>query len=252
LTIPFVSGIQYLAVDFHTRNGTDAPLMCYDFIYNYQLCSVGTYDAYPGVPAPRDSEVHRFSLWTEDRTIMTCYKEAEDRYLFLPPDLGPVDRSTVATTPSPRFRVRYTRQPEYNGGVEIGYANREPAFVSRQVQISIAAGYLGQDQSVDVTIPDFSVLTGWSNHWGLAPGVTPSFRFEARGWTEAPGSGGAACGGEFSPFGRHRPDASQIQSAWTSTLQGASEQYAVRPIHAGWARGQDVIRGVTLGRNAIR
>jgi hypothetical protein len=250
LTIP--SGVQYLEVVFHSRNATWAPLICYDFVYNYEFCSVSTYDTYPGVPTPLDGDAHRFTLWAEDNMIMTCYKEATNQSLVLPPLLGQVDRSTVATTPSPRFRARYTRQPEYDGGVQITYANREPTFVSRQVEINISAGYLGLDALVDVTIPDFSVLAGWGDHWGLAPGVAPSFRFEARGSARAPGASATACGGESNPFDRHRPEASQIHAAWTSTAQGAPEQNAVRPVHGGWTRGQDVIRGVPLGGNARR
>jgi len=215
LTFPTDDAV-YVSVDFRTKNGTVAPLMCYDFGYNFTFCSVSNYDFYPGVPAPVEGEVHQFSLGAQDRAITTCYRHAVAQSLSLPPRLGPVDVSAVATTPTPRFRAQYTRQPEYNGGVQITFSNPEPTFISRRIQLNVAPGYLGAISAVDITMPDFTGVGGFSSDWGLVQGSTPAFGFEAMGWTNAPGTNAAACGGESTPFDRNRPESSQIQTAWTS------------------------------------
>jgi hypothetical protein len=209
--------VEYVGVDYHTANGADASLMCYSFSYNFEFCSVSSHDVYPGIPSPQNGDVHRFSLWAPDRSVTSCFKEAVDQTLVLPPRLGPIDVSTVAATPTQRFRTRYSRQPEYNGGVHVRYTNGQPT-VTRDVQLNVSAGYLGTTAVVDLTIPDFGALSGWNPVWGLE--ANPVLTFEARGWTDihTTDPNAAPCGGEGNAFDRIRPQSSRIQFAWTSPM----------------------------------
>ncbi|MGH7467190.1 MAG: IPT/TIG domain-containing protein [Longimicrobiales bacterium] len=195
--------------EFRTSNGTTAILYCVD-PYNYGWCNPSS--TFLGVPAPQAGDVHRLVATASDHWVMACFVQAVDQTLVFSP-LGSVENSTVATSPSVRYRARYTRQAEYNGGVQITYTSTQPNTLNpdRSIELNVSAAYLGPASTVDLTIPDLSTVTGWDNDWGLKG--TASLRFETRGWTET--ASGSGCGGPVDPFGRmQRAQASSLRAAW--------------------------------------
>jgi hypothetical protein len=119
--------------------------------------------------------------------------------------------------PTPRFRTGYTRQPEYNGGIHARFTSGNP--VTRELQLHVSGAYLGQTSVVDLTNPDFSVLSGWNATWDLDT-TNALLTFEARGWTDihVTDPNAVPCGGDGTAFDRMQPQSSRIQFAWTSPI----------------------------------
>lgn len=143
---------------------------------------------YPGIPTERQEtgEVHHLfaTASSEDgvdqRTVHLYFEEAGDLATSMGPPLGATDVTVEATSPYARPRLRYTRQPEYDGSwlATLYQLGTSP---QRLVAVWTTAAWQ-QDDEIDLELPDFSGLDGWDDAWGLVPGATVRWSFNASGW----------------------------------------------------------------------
>lgn len=97
--------------------------------------------------------------------------------------LAPPSVTTVASAPYARIRSVMSRLGEYDNAWSAAFT--QPA---RSVTIELTQGYMANNGAFDVTVPDFTAVTGWQNAWGLVAGVSTGWNVSAFGWVV--GSGG--------------------------------------------------------------
>jgi hypothetical protein len=110
----------------------------------------------------------------------------------LGPELNLPTVSVVTTTPYRRMRTQLTRQAEYPNFWRITYVQGSQLGMNpnlRSVTITMTDNYLGGATAIDVSIPDFSGLSGWMNTWGLQLGANTRWNVRAFGWITGGGLG---------------------------------------------------------------
>lgn len=142
---------------------------------------------YPAVPSSRQvaTDLHIVNAFgttasgvsTSSRVLTSVFKDAGDRTVTLPSALNTPTFTTLATAPYLRNRVQLTRQAEYDKTWALGYGQ-----TGRAVSVFVSSGYLGSDP-FDFAFPDFSMVAGWQNLWGLAGGAVTTYNISASGWT---------------------------------------------------------------------
>jgi len=91
--------------------------------------------------------------------------------------------SPAATTPYVRFSATGPIQTQYSKAVVAIFTQANTEF--RQAVISASEGYLAGSFTYDLTIPDFTGVSGWDNNWGPAAGTTTLWIVSATGYTGA-------------------------------------------------------------------
>jgi hypothetical protein len=187
LTVNGLGGEQAIVTMVYSTPGSSAVL------FNQPNPSTAATRPFPTVPAARQEadDLHGLTLTTvpagasplgDFRSNTLFFRDPVDRTMTLGPDLGATDVDTGVTAPYLRPRVTYARQAEYG---RYYFVNYQQDASDRDVTLVITDDYLdGAD--IDLIVPDFSGVSGWSNFWGLVPGETMNFAFTASGW---PGAG---------------------------------------------------------------
>jgi hypothetical protein len=98
--------------------------------------------------------------------------------------------TTAATTPVARLRAQWAVQTDYNKLYTIAYT-QTAGGITRQVNITATAAALSNPANVDITIPDFSGVTGFDTNWGLKTGTVVNWLTNASGWSFAGGAFGS-------------------------------------------------------------
>ncbi|MFC1661323.1 hypothetical protein ACFL3S_07730 [Gemmatimonadota bacterium] len=164
------------------------------FFTDFQPAATGT-RTFPGVPGAQQApgDFHSLFLLATDpnatspdrqRTATLIFHQAADQTVNLGPDLNVPTITVPAVNPYAMFRAQVQAQDEYDQFTFVTYwqngGRNNSAF------IGATAAYLnGMD--LDLTIPNFSGLTGWSNDWGPELGIETNWSVFGMGWT---GSGG--------------------------------------------------------------
>jgi uncharacterized membrane protein len=111
------------------------------------------------------------------RATATVFRDATNTQVTLGAVLSAATVNNVAGAPYARLRMQLTRQSDYNNFWSASYDQ-----TGRSVSISMSAAYLGSAGTFDVTIPDFTSVSGWMNTWGPATGISTSWVASAFGW----------------------------------------------------------------------
>jgi uncharacterized membrane protein len=144
-------------------------------LYPVGLVSGNTFTAY-GIPAAQQRATDLHSLMvtaingtTSFRAAIEFFGALGNRNLALPAAL-PVPALTSLTGPYKRLRFQFTLPAEYSQSVTLLYADAGGSG-SAVTMIATVAGYLG-GQAVDLSVPDLSGVSGWSNAWAPASSAT--------------------------------------------------------------------------------
>jgi hypothetical protein len=189
LTLSNLGGEQVFASAWYqTVNG---------FVNNFFASGGGTTAStlpWYGIPADRQlaTDLHVLSATafpatpgaTTSRGVVQYFRQATDRTAAFGPHLSQPTLTTVATSPSVRFRAQLPVQSEYATSWSAAFSQVVGAQ-GRSVALQMSAAYAGSVQTADLQIPDLSQASGWNPAWGLAQTST-SWSVLATGWT-APG-----------------------------------------------------------------
>jgi len=174
------------------ESGTLAPFL------NFQFS--GSTLTYAGVPADRlaPGDLHWLNVVAtvpaqgagvrppDTRQVAQVFREVGDRSLTLGPAMTmPTVTSAGSAGGNVRLRSQYAIQPaEYNRWWFFSYQQQD-----RGVGVTIGAsrGWQGPSNSLDLTLPDFSGVSGWNTAWGLASGMATVWTGTATGWAGAGG-----------------------------------------------------------------
>lgn len=95
----------------------------------------------------------------------------------------PAQTITVASSaPYARLRAQGTVTAAYGKYIEVSFT-QETSAVLRFASVNVSAGYLANATSYDVTIPDFTSVTGWDNNWGPRNGTPTAWNVTGIGFT---------------------------------------------------------------------
>jgi hypothetical protein len=120
---------------------------------------------------------------TQSRSSALFFKDPTDRTVTLGPPLTLPTVTPAATAPYVRFRATGPMQTQYNKAVVAVFT--QASTETRQVVISASEGYLAGSFTYDLTVPDFTGVSGWDNNWGPAAGTTTLWIVSASGYTGA-------------------------------------------------------------------
>ena len=155
-------------------------------------------DQFYGVPANQqaDGDLHWLTATAIDiqgqtfessRGVTRFFKTAADQTVTLGPVLSQPTVTVVSTAPYVRPRVELVTQADYNDFWSLG-------FVSDGGNVSnvLILGGFGVGATLDITLPDFSGVSGWNNDWGIQPGGEVTWSTIGTGWTSegSPGQPG--------------------------------------------------------------
>ncbi|MFN8574288.1 MAG: hypothetical protein U0132_19715 [Gemmatimonadaceae bacterium] len=121
------------------------------------------------------------------RTVSTAFRDPGNQTATLGAVLSTPTVSTVATAPYARLRTVMARQSDYANSWTASY-QQGSSTDARTAFIFMTSGYIGGAASFDVTIPDFTGVSGWQSIWGLQTGTQTGWTTTAAGWVA--GSGG--------------------------------------------------------------
>ena len=121
---------------------------------------------------------------TQSRSSALFFKDPTDRTVTLGPALSPPTVSPAATTPYVRFRATGPIQTQYSKAV-VAVFTQANATQFHHAVISASEGYLAGAFTYDLTVPDFTGVSGWDNDWGPAAGTTTEWIVRASGYTGA-------------------------------------------------------------------
>jgi hypothetical protein len=124
---------------------------------------------------------------TQLRSIAAIFRDPTNQTITLGAVLNTPTVTTVATAPYARLRTQLTRQSDYQNSWSTSYSQQGNAPRSGTIQMS--DNYIGSAAAFDVTLPDFSGLTGWQNTWGPQAGVSIFWNVSAFGWLTGNGQG---------------------------------------------------------------
>ncbi|MBL8958966.1 MAG: hypothetical protein JNJ98_03865, partial [Gemmatimonadetes bacterium] len=130
------------------------------------------------------------------RAVSTIFRDATNTQVTLGAVPATPTISNVAGAPYARLRMQLSRQSDYNNYWTATYS--QAGTNQRTVSISMTEAYLGSGNTVDVTIPDFTAVSGWLNTWGPATGVSTTWASGAFGWVVG---GGQTAEGSISRTG---------------------------------------------------
>ena len=129
------------------------------------------------------SAVSAASPLTDSRGTVKYFETVADQVLTVGPYLGTVTVTSEASVPYARPRVRYIRQADYMGHINVSFGQD-----TRDVIFWITDDYLGSATDLDVAFPDFGSVAGWNNLWGPLGGVDTRWVVNANGWTSGAGT----------------------------------------------------------------
>jgi hypothetical protein len=145
---------------------------------------------YYGVPAAKQAagDLHLAlalafpSLTTTDqlRIAALYFKDPTDRTVTLGAALPAQTITAAATTPYVRFRATGPVPAEYGKLVDIIYTQ---AAAARSANITLTEGYLAGAATYDITIPDFTGVSGWDSNWGPKAGQSTDWEVFTYGFT---------------------------------------------------------------------
>jgi len=147
---------------------------------------LGAGQAY-GVPANQqaDGDLHwvtatatelQGQTFVSSRGVSRFFKSAEDQTVTLGPVLNQPTVTIASTAPYVRPQVMLTTQADYNDFWSLGFV-QDAGNVSN---VLVMAGF-GVGATLDITLPDFSSVSGWNNDWGLQDGSEISWSVIANG-----------------------------------------------------------------------
>ena len=139
-----------------------------------------------GVPAAKQqtSDLHLaaiFAVGSEDARLAGVYfKEPADRTITLGDVLPSPTVEAVSTTPYARLRAAGSVPAAYDKHVSVAFAQ-----AGRRATIVASAAYRSNVTTYDLTMPDFTGVTGWVNDWGTKQGVRTNWTLTGVGFTSA-------------------------------------------------------------------
>lgn len=160
---------NFASVSYMTNVNSATAVSTHHFLWNAQL--TGSTAAFYAAPASLTAaaDLHSLSVnagptsGTEFRSASTYFKNSADKTVALGASLSVPTFTQPGTTPYVRFRGQLASQSEYGSMVVFDFT--QP---TRSATIEATAAYFGTTPTTwDLTIPDFSAVTGWSNTWGL-------------------------------------------------------------------------------------
>ncbi|MBK8249972.1 MAG: hypothetical protein IPK85_21655 [Gemmatimonadetes bacterium] len=114
------------------------------------------------------------------RAVSTVFRDATNTQVTLGSVPGTPTVSNVAGAPYARLRMQLARQADYNNFWTATYS--QAGATQRSITISMTEAYLGSASAFDVTIPDFTAVSGWLNTWGPATGTSTVWVSGSFGW----------------------------------------------------------------------
>ena len=124
---------------------------------------------------------------TQIRSATKFFKTVADQTLTFGATPNAATVSAVATPLVARLRAQWNVQSDYNKMFTIGYS-QTVGGIARSVNITATAASLGgSPTAIDITIPDFSGVTGFDAKWGLKAGTAVTWVTTSSGWTVAAG-----------------------------------------------------------------
>lgn len=135
--------------------------------------------SYPAVPSSRTiaGDLHLLSAFaapsdgSRSRLVMMAFRDATNTTATLG---NPLNTPTV-TVPSisggeARLRVQLTRQAEYQDAWSFTFV-QATVSLQRGALVLVTPAYQGAGGTIDVSIPNFSGVSGWQTMWGLQQGT---------------------------------------------------------------------------------
>ncbi|MCC6318257.1 MAG: hypothetical protein IT361_11255 [Gemmatimonadaceae bacterium] len=119
---------------------------------------------------------------TSIRAIWNAFRDPANQTLTLGPQLNTPAVSVVSTSGYARIRTNTARQTEYNNAWNAFFG--QP---NRSVSMVVQPGYMAFQSAFDVTIPDFSGVTGWQNTWGPQAGISTTWGVAMTGFINLTG-----------------------------------------------------------------
>lgn len=154
------------------------------FLWSAQPTANGTLQ-YLGVPGAStvSGDLHELFLFASSSTAQTSrgaftvFRTPADKSLTLGAALSIPSFTQAATSPYVRFRAQMTSQADYGSGA--GFEFRQEN-AGREAHLFVTSAFHGGTPTTwDVTIPDFSAVSGWQNTWGLQTGQATNLGAEA-------------------------------------------------------------------------
>jgi hypothetical protein len=118
------------------------------------------------------------------RLAARFFEVAADQTITLGPQLSQPTISVAATAPYVQPRVELATQDEYESFWTVQYLQNDGPSAG----FLVLEGY-GVGSTLDLTVPDFSGVSGWSNDWGMQAGTQVQWFVLSTGWNTA-GFGG--------------------------------------------------------------
>lgn len=119
------------------------------------------------------------------RSVANTFRNPGNASLALGPTLASETISNLGTAPYLRLRLQATRQSEYNNAWAFGWSQGTSGS-RRDGTIFATSAYFGAGATVDLSIPDFTGVSGWSNAWAPTNG-SGNYSFNAFGWNVTAG-----------------------------------------------------------------
>lgn len=167
---PAATEVKAMALTYWSRNATFGAVQRVDV-------SAGSMTLF-GVPAARQvaGEVHELFLDHYvpqnfvGRTLLSYYATPGDRTETLGAFVNSPTITALASSPYLRLRARVTSQADYQSAIRLLFYQELTVSDTRAVFVQASAAYLGGTPSTwDVSIPDFSGLSGFNNGWMPVP-----------------------------------------------------------------------------------
>ncbi len=143
---------------------------------------------YSSIPAPQTTagDLQELLVFAGDagnsnaaRFAGLFFHTPSNKTIAMGPDLATPTVSKAATTPYLQPRAQLALQTEYNKLLIADYSQGDPVDVSASV--AATAAYYGAPAAWDLSLPNLSTVTGWSNTWGLVNGTPTDWSLVAQG-----------------------------------------------------------------------
>lgn len=130
------------------------------------------------------------------RAVTASFRNAANQSVTLGAVVSTPTVTTLTSTPYVRLRTQLARQPDYQDYWTFNYSQSAGGVV-RSVVTQLSATYQGSASTVDLSVPDFTLVGGWQNTWGLQQSTSISHSATAIGWVTG---GGAQTDGALTRF----------------------------------------------------
>ncbi|MEP7384290.1 MAG: hypothetical protein ABI910_21615, partial [Gemmatimonadota bacterium] len=131
------------------------------------------------------------------RAVSASFRNPANQNVTLGAVVNTPTVTVLTNTPYVKLRTQLVRQADYPDYWTFAYSQSTGAL-QRTVITQLSAAYQGSATTVDVSVPDFTLVGGWQNVWGLQQGNSIEHNASAFGWLTG---GGAQTDGALTRFG---------------------------------------------------